>query len=160
MKIHHFFYYLAVVAILFAACKKTNNETTESGAGSITYPATGKYGDNILSEQVTVVYPNTEYSMKAEVPAHARLKIILRDWLWGFDISTLNWSFTEYDFSTDSQEFMVTVSGKPADMEIEFMTKGQPPITDETYITVEYYENNDATPTKVKKLQLKPDKKL
>jgi len=146
MKPRHFFYYLAVIAVLFAACKKTNNE--------ITYPATGLYGDNILSDQVTLVYTNTEYSMTADVPKNSNLTIVLKGWLW-FCGSIVNWNLTEYNDDTMSQKFMVSVSGKPCDLYLEFDEKEQP-VTDQTYITVEYYENDATVPTKVKKLQLLP----
>jgi len=150
MKPQQFFYYLAVIAVLFSACKKPNNEETNS---KITYPATGQYGDNILSDKVTEVYLDTEYSMKADVPKNSNLTIILKDgsWLYG---SPVNWSVTEYNDDTQSQKFAVLVGGKLCDLHLEFDGKDYPIIPDNTYITVEYYENDAKTPTKVKKLKL------
>ena len=150
MKSQHLFYYLAVLAVLFMACKETDNEKTN---GEITYPATGSYGDNILSDHVTLVYTNTEYSMKADIPEKGNLIIILKGWLWFYSSGYTNWSITEYNDDTMSQEFMALVSGKPCDLLLEFDGKEQSP-TDQTYITVEYYENDAKAPTKVKQLKL------
>ena len=109
------------------ACIKPKNETNESSGGAITYPDTGLYGDNILSDKLTVLYTNTDYSMKAEVPKNANLKIVLKDWEWFYGSGTSTWGATDYDDATMSQQFMVLVSGKPNDLDIEFSDKEHKP---------------------------------
>ena len=116
----------------------------------ITYPATGKYGANILSDEVTSVNRyEASYSMKADVPEGMRLTIVLKDGSWFYTAipAPLNWQVSEYDDNNLRQEFVVIESGKPCDLEFSPDTK-----SDESYITIEYYENGATTPTKTKKL--------
>jgi hypothetical protein len=124
----------------------------------ITYPATGLYGVNILSDDVTEVQltnngpgaPRFIGSMKADVPTGLSLTIVLSGGTWGYSTSPgpSNWTVSAYDNNTQSQKFTVTESGKISDLELAFLST--PP-----YITIEYYENGDTTPTKTKLLYFK-----
>jgi len=139
----------AIVLFFFTGCKNENPIIIE-------YPETGLYGDNILCEQITSVSIGTEYSMKADVPKGGSLKIILKDGEWFYGGETFNWAVTEYNDDNQTQEFTVLVDGKTADLYIEFGDDKLPPAENEVTITVEYYENDAQTPTKVKKLKLNP----
>ena len=68
---------LAVVAVLFTACKKEEESVREvvhkvfvgdDIDGSVVFPAEGLYGENILSEEVTVIKRGHDYSMCAILP--------------------------------------------------------------------------------------------
>ena len=148
MKTQHIFYVLALFALLFTACKKDPKEPH----GAITYPATGLYGANILSDDVTEVDVNLEYSMSAETPSESDLKIILKDGLWFYDPhATTNWTVTSYNDNTQSQIFTVTQTGKISDLFLSFNDKDP----NQSPITVEYYENGAVTPTKTKQLNIR-----
>jgi len=129
---------------------------------SITYPATGKYGENILSDNVIEVNVETFnepkepcfYSLKADVPKGLSLKIVLKDGNWGYQItSPVNWDITTYDINNKTQKFTMKESGNPNDLAILFFN-GTLSDDGHEYITIEYYENGAKTPTKVKKMKL------
>lgn len=135
----------------------------------ITYPATGLYGVNILSDEVTSVtkltfegeniYPI--YSMNADVPRGLSLRIVLKNgpyadsngsWYLFSYSDPFNWQISQYDSELQLQEF--AVKGKQGDMRLGFITERFGGINDSMYVTIEYYENGSVTPTKVKKLYL------
>jgi len=151
MKSQHIFYVLALFALLFTACKEDPKEP-QKPQESIFYPATGLYGANILSDDVTEVDANLEYSMSAETPSGSDLKIILKDGLWFYDPhATTNWTVTSYNDNTQSQIFTVTQTGKRSDLYLSFDDKDP----NQSAITVEYYENGAVTPTKTKQLNIR-----
>ena len=128
----------------------------------ITYPATGMYGGNILSDAVTSVkqylyddVPDSWYSMKADVPEGQSLKIVLKDGIWSNLVAPvpLNWNVGQRDYTNQRQEYTVTESGKPNDMKM-LIVEGSLKENGKSYITIEYYENGSTTPTKVKKLYI------
>jgi hypothetical protein len=87
-------------------------------------------------------------SMAANLPMGTSLKIIIRStsnsstWAIRFmPNGPVNWNFTPYDFASMSQEFTATAPGSNSDLYIEF-TPGN--------YSIEYYENNSITPTRVK----------
>ena len=155
MKAQHLFCCLAVVAVLFTACKDKE---------VITYPATGAYGENILSENVTSVkakFPaSSQNSMKADVPKEMSLKIVLKGGEWAYDpVTARNWRVSEYDSDNLRQEFTITKSGKSSDVDIQISSyahimNGEQEWTEIEYITIEYYENGATTPKKTKKLYI------
>jgi len=125
---------------------------------SITYPETGKYGPNILAEDVVEVnaYENGNpktYSLRAELPTgNSSLKIVLKtknssDPYWGayYQESNANWLSSMWDNSIRGNSFTVSENGKPADLCVM-------PSFD---FIVEYYENGTTTPTKVKDVHVK-----
>ena len=136
----------------------------------ITYPATGTWGDNILSDAVTsVVYWNNSiyYSMKADVPEGLSLKIVLRGTCFSYVgiPAPINWGVSQYNQTDQCQEFTVIESGRANDLGFLVLKGGgngiTNPIVDENdlpYILIEYYEGVSTTPTKVKKLYIEdPD---
>ena len=121
---------------------------------SVTYPATGSFGVNILSDDVTFLTIDNDYSMKAEVPEGLSLTIVLKSeaaspyYPWGIELSSpFNWAITTYDFDTQSQQFTVKEGGKISDLRLVI---GHAP-----YIIVEYYENGATAPTKIKTLEVR-----
>jgi hypothetical protein len=129
--------------------KQFMDETAYEPKTFITYPASGKRGKNILSEEVNEVYtihPNGNlYSMKAEMPEGTNLRIVLKGGTWYATSipDPENWKVKSYDEANRLQEFTVTQSGIPNDMTIAFEA-GE--------ITVEYYENLATEPTRVKQI--------
>src|SRR5574344_777067 len=124
---------------------------------SITYPATGQHGVNILSDEVTEIQMLDEVpfdvrlSMKAEVPAGLSLKIVLRDGNWYYDVnSVINWTISTYNSTSKTQEFVVTNSAVASDIKIGFFNADFEPPTGSIFI--DYYENGATTPTRTKEL--------
>jgi len=116
---------------------------------SIQYPKTSPYGINILNDSLTTIDYNINenfgYSMAAYLPIGTNLKIILRGGLWWYRAmpnGPINWTISLY--SNEIQTFIATESGKNCDLAIQL------PYNDT--ITIEYYENNSITPTKIKQL--------
>jgi hypothetical protein len=121
---------------------------------TILYPPNTNYGINILSDSMTTVNysvnQNFGYSMGASLPVGTSLKIIMRGGIWWYRAmpeGPVNWTITTYNNNTEMQTFTATESGKDCDLNINF---GE----NET-ITIEYYENNAVTPTKIKELVIK-----
>ena len=123
----------------------------------IVYPATGKYGPNILADGVVMV-KKTEwgvfwYSIRAELPeGNSSLKIVVKseNQYGGYAYnsgSEENWLISPWDNKLKGNTWTVYESGKPADAIVTF--------TDNC--TVEYYENGATTPTKVKNLYIGGD---
>jgi len=132
------------------------NNGMYSQTSGIIYPATGLYGQNILSDEFTrldkpYVSNNVCGSMRAEVPKGLSLKIVIRGQGWGTEggpNSPINWIVSPYNNATQSGEFTVTESGKFSDL--VFVRFGNNPIA----ITIEFYENGATTPTKIKQINL------
>jgi len=115
----------------------------------IVYPLNSQYGKNALHDSVMTVQRLTNYSLAATVPVGMHLKIVLKGGLWGYFImpsGPKNWTITTYDFLLKTQTFTATESGKESDLIIQF---DEPGIT-----TIEFYENNAVTPTKIKSLKV------
>ena len=122
---------------------------------SINYPVNGSNGNNILSNEITELQKNKTYSLKADVPKGLSLKIVIKDGIWFYDaFSPVNWKVTTYNDNTKSQNFTIIESGKTSDLTI-FFTNGTLDENNQTFVTIEYYENEATTPTSVKRLYLK-----
>jgi len=128
----------------------------------ITYPATGLYGANILSDNVTFVQADASvyvgYSVKADVPKGMTLKIVIKSpenpGIPGITYSTiLNWNMKIMD-GTINRYFELTVleSGKPSDAKLTIIIREY--VRPGDSIMIEYYENGATTPTKTKVLQV------
>ena len=123
----------------------------------IMYPATGKYGPNILSDEVVMVKKTEwgvyEYSVRAELPAgNSSLKVVIKSespYGWGgyYASSVENWLISPFDNNLKGNTLTVYESGKPADATVTFTEN----------CTIEFYENGATTPTKVKKLYIGGD---
>jgi hypothetical protein len=104
---------------------------------SIEYPATGKFGKNLLDKNL-LIYPDATYSLKAVLKEGASLQVKVAGDMWFFPAFQDNtgWSFSDYDFNDHSRIFTATRTG-----EVDFEMRLEGPIT----LTV--YENGDTTPT-------------
>jgi len=134
----------------------------------ITYPESGgshnKY--NILSDKITEVKPlvvpyyMNEYSFCADVPEGQGVKIILKGGVWRGpnEHSEYYWDCSDYDEINKTQEFTTKGSGGIQYSSITF-SSGTLDENNQEYIMVEYYENGAITPTKVKRLNIMPNKK-
>jgi len=118
--------------------------SSNTSGTNISYPPTGNSGENILSDSVKVTRSGKIYSIKADVPLGKALRVVLKGgtWVCVNPPAPVNWTLGTYDSVNKSQEFTVTESAKLNDMAITFTTNG-------TY-TLEYYENNAVTPTRVR----------
>ena len=121
--------------------------------GTITYPEEGTYGINILSDEVTEVwctYPETNYSVIADVPQWQTLKIVIKDCMHSV-IYAINWNLSVP--TRICTEFTIIESGKISDAEVSFSYDFDPenPLND---AIIEFYENGATIPTKTKQLKL------
>ena len=188
---------VVVVAVLFMACKKEsvefmqggneivaidddreiktddNNQTNTDGDNikdAIIYPETGKYGDNLLSDNTTSWKIGVVYSLLADVPKGMDLKIVIRAYPYSHSINSNyvleNWDIDviQYNEIGQTNEFIVIESGKISDLEIKVKPEEERPKNPHTpklesypiskYVTIEYYENDAKEPTKVKELRV------
>ncbi|KAF0132239.1 MAG: hypothetical protein FD155_763 [Bacteroidetes bacterium] len=116
----------------------TNYQITNT----IDYPEFSTYGENVLFAEKTSF--SNGLSLAANLPKGASLKIIIKGGLWYYQSlpnAPVNWTITNYDFDLQQQSFTATESGKSCDLIIQF---------DAGTHTIEYYENNSITPTRVK----------
>lgn len=116
----------------------TNYQITNT----IDYPEFSNYGENVLFAEKTSF--SNGLSLAANLPKGASLKIIIKGGLWYYQSlpnAPVNWTITNYDFDLQQQTFTATESGKSCDLIIQF---------DQGTHTIEYYENNSITPTRVK----------
>ncbi|MDL2227998.1 hypothetical protein LJC30_03830 [Odoribacter sp. OttesenSCG-928-L07] len=120
---------------------------------AINYPAEGKYGINILSDELTEIdVPfgmNAHFygSIRAEVPSGMGLKIVIKNSQGGYDQSTNeNW---DINWDINGFTFIVEESGKVSDL--KFMINYNENMSN---FTIEYYENGVLTPTKTKEIKL------
>jgi hypothetical protein len=117
------------------------DSTTYTITNLIEYPEYSNYGKNVLYGEDTNFVSG---SMAANLPKGASLKIIIKGGLWWYNAmpnGPVNWTITNYDFAAEEQIFTATESGKSCDLVIGFETGMH---------TIEYYENNAATPTRIK----------
>lgn len=133
--------------------KQFMDNTTYKPKLLITYPEAGTFGVNLLNTKDSVYYlsqtyqyARTKFSMKAQLPTGTSLKVIMKNGVWFYTVIPypINWTVSTYDFTTQTQVFNVTESGKPNDIDIEFQNASN--------ITIEIYENGASTPTRVKKI--------
>lgn len=131
----------------------TNYQQTEF----ISYPSEGKYGVNILADGVTIA--NTGYySMKANVPDGAKLKILVKGTENKIHLCPIsfvqgteeNWFITPYDSIVGGNVITVIKGGQPNDLEVS-------PSGFSNTMFIEYYEYGATEPTKTKKVQVKYD---
>ena len=154
------FVYLSVLAVIFTvACNKPKEDPQTL---FITYPATGEYGANILSDEVTtmIMADHYGYSMHTEVPEGLSLKIVVKSDNQCITLYTEsefnNWKLKDNDNWTWLREFTVIESGKPSDLKVSVMDNYStvPCLPDDKYITIEYYENGATTPTKIRNIYI------
>jgi hypothetical protein len=119
---------------------------------NIEYPEYSDYGENILFAEKDTFIARKSYSMAADLPVGASLRIVMRNGMWYYNAmpnGPVNWNITVYDFSTRQQTFTAKEDGKECDLVITF----DPPQV-QGDLTIEYYENGATTPTKIKHLTI------
>jgi hypothetical protein len=104
---------------------------------SIEYPATGKFGKNILDRNQSVL-PSGRCSLKAFLKEGSSLKVKVAGETWSFPAFQDNtgWSYSDYNFPENSRTFTATRTGE-VDFEMNLQSS----------MTVTVYENGDTTPT-------------
>ena len=130
-------------------------KSTYKAVKLITYPVSGDNGLNILNDTVKNIPKSSNsliYSMKAEMPKGTNLRIVIKgDPIWSvsnnYSTLTVNWNVSPYNTTTKSQEFTINESDKRNDLYLSFYTNSI-----YANISIEYYENNDQTPTRVKNM--------
>lgn len=130
--------YLVLFALLlvFSSC---DNDDTDA---AIEYPEFSEYGENILFGDKASF--TGELSLAANTPKGLNLKIVIKGGSWGYVVlprGPINWESSIYDSENQKQTFKVIETGKISDLIITFEPG--------TY-TVEYYEDNADTPTRIK----------
>jgi hypothetical protein len=118
------------------------NNTTYQFNNNITYPEYSNYGENVLFANKANFGRNL--SLAANLPKGTSLKIIIKGGVWYYRVlpdGPINWTVSTYDENLQEQIFTVDETDKRTDLSIDF-----PPGT----YTIEYYENNSTTPTRVK----------
>jgi hypothetical protein len=119
------------------------NNTSYQPNNVIQYPEFSTYGENILYADKTTF--GSALSIAATLPEGTSLKIIIKGGLWayqGFPNGPVNWTISQYNFDIQEQVFIATQSGMTSDLVFVWMGSG--------VHTIEYYENNATTPTRVK----------
>jgi hypothetical protein len=127
----------------------------------IVYPEFSDYGENILfgNKSEFKTEKTKSYSLSANVPVGAALKIKMRGEGWYYSVSPngpLNWKVSSFDHSKNEQTFTFVNSGEPdlfstinsgekSDLMIKLLAGNH---------TIEYYENNATVPTRIKEIKV------
>src|SRR5260370_39013402 len=120
-----------------------------SDCGTIEYPASGFYGDNVLFPSFDHVASaaeagKVEMAAKLVTPGSLKLKMTLIDGSeWGLS-SGGDWRFTNWDFATKSQLFEPKNAGQTSEIQLSFYLSGK--------ALIEYFECSSANPTRTKTL--------
>ncbi len=115
------------------------------------YPKISEYGLNVLYLETDTFYTSEELSLAAELPEGTSLKVILKGGLWFYRVlpeGPVNWDIARYDELSKEQVFTATGPGDKSDVKIMFDV---PPGGTRTF-TIEYYENGDETPTRIREI--------
>lgn len=121
--------------LIISSCRKP---------GTITYPTSINYGENLLGMSGTVV-KGESYSVEADLGKNAVLKIVITNlsdqnpdltiprprWLTAYD---KGWVVDDYSYTTLNQSFQTTYQGK-SDMKLVF--QGSP-----GKCRIDFYENS------------------
>ena len=132
--------------------EKFIDSTAYEFTNNIEYPEYSDYGENILFAEKDTFIARKDYSMAAVLPVGTSLRIVMRNGMWYYNAmpnGPVNWNITTYDFSTRQQTFTAKEDGKVCDLVIMF----DPPQV-QGDLTIEYYENEATTPTKIKHLTI------
>lgn len=110
-------------------------------SNNIEYPEFSSYGENILFGDKTEF--SSKLSLAANLPKGTSLKIVIKGGIWAFWTNPdgpKNWSYNAYSFDTEQQTFTAIESGTSCDLKFDFFTGD----------TIEFYENNSVSPTRIK----------
>ena len=122
----------------------------------ISYPKTGLYGDNILSDAVTSIRRGANYSMYVNINEGLALTINMlcakeADFDFLYDKSVVNWRGSQSGNQGNEYRHQFSAYKGSSDMQVRVLGT-------EEYITIEYWENSignpPATPTKTKRLRV------
>lgn len=108
---------------------------------NIEYPEFSSYGENILFGDKTKF--SSKRSLAANLPKGTSLKIVIKGGIWSYWIDPdgpVNWLNTSYNHISEQQMFTAIESGKSCDLKFVSFTGD----------TIEFYENNSITPTRIK----------
>lgn len=101
---------------------------------------------NILSDSLRTTHAGKVYAMRAHIPAGKSLKVVMKaaskGWVEEADGKNQGWTVSPFDQVSKSQTF--TTDKQLADMGIVITGAGP--------VTIELYENNSVSPTKIKTL--------
>ena len=104
---------------LSAFIEQTEYEITST----IDYPESSPYGENILFAEKQSVEGSVDYSLAADLPAGAHVKIRLSGGLWYYQAAPegpVNWAISVYDFDNQTQLFTSRTPGEFCDLIIQF----------------------------------------
>ncbi|MFZ4454759.1 MAG: hypothetical protein ACOYOT_00910 [Bacteroidales bacterium] len=123
-------------------------QTTFVPVKTITYPAAGGFGANILNDTVTVLKAMQFYSMTANLPSGNSLRVNISGGKWYYQAipAPINWLVSAYKETFKIQTFTVTASNAPNDLSIAFEANDN--------ILIEYYENGATSPSRTKHLKI------
>ena len=126
---------------------------------ALEYPANGSFGTNILDTTTfNFVSVPAYYSLRVEVPVGSSFRAVFKNtsaepgndvWFYLQD-SDHNLEVSEYDWSTNTQEFTSVSSGDYSELRVEFMGMGNTHIGG---VEISIYENGATSPTRVKQIQ-------
>lgn len=107
---------------------------------TITYPASGKHGINLLDREKTT-YAKGAYSMIADLKEGANLKVRIRgiNWLFPSFQNDSGWVYGDWDFADNSRTFTSTRTGK---VDFEIRLENHLPDTSAYITEIFVYENN------------------
>ena len=128
------------------------NSTTYQPTETITYPATGPSGINVLDKDVTTYPIRTFISMAATLPKGYTLKVKITGVSnnWGYDAAgSTGWQWTDYDPATHSRIFTSNTTGT---INLKLMLLGSGPqmigsTPQDGKVTFDVYENGSVTPS-------------
>ena len=115
--------------------------------GLIEYPESGLYGQNILYLERDTFNAEQDYSCAANLPENGSLKIIMKNGLWFYEVSSpINWHISGYNEAEKSQVFTSIQFGQDCDLRLIFANDTMQ--SDD--IVIEYYEFGSEQPTRTK----------
>lgn len=136
------------------------DNTTFVFTKEIVYPELSAYGENILCTDKSQFksMKTKSYSLSAIVPVGAALKILMKGQGWYYGVSPngpINWKVSDFDHGKNEQTFTFVNSGEPSDMFTTINSGKQSDLRISLMPgnhTIEYYENNSTTPTRIKEI--------
>ncbi|MCO5232697.1 MAG: hypothetical protein M9888_03025 [Chitinophagales bacterium] len=131
--------------------------TSYISTNAIEYPLIGEFGNNILHEDNNTFTDEQKYSFAAHLPQGTSLKIVLSGFMWFKDGDDTNneakgWQISGFDFDNLTQTY--TATKEDSDIFLLFSLSNNPIVDslglESANVTIDYYENNDKTPTKTR----------
>lgn len=139
-------------AILVSSCDYFDEDDV-SELVHFEYPADGFYGPNFLTKGTTD-YTTAWGSLQAKIPPKQKLKIIITaltpgsqpgTGIWSYVQGAHNWAVYNFDLNTHTQQYISIDGGMTSVSQIQFQVGS---------FRIDYYENDDTTPTMSKTIQV------